>query len=100
MSSVVERILEVARQRSRVSGCPQPQETVLRAVVEYVVDRVRGTRGELMTLPVAPIRRLFPHKWIITPCIVAWLGLQDCVFSFGNGKVILRLSCVREKLGI
>jgi len=72
----------------------------LHIVVAYVVDRVLGARGELVTVSVAPLRRQFPRMHIRAPCIAAWLGLQDCVFAHRQGKVILYLSCVREKLRI
>jgi len=100
-ADVVERALEVARQRgARAQYCSSPNAELLYAAVKYVVDRAMNTKGELMTVPAAPIRRLFPHEYIRANCIVAWLGLEDCVFTRRQGKVILYLGCVREKLGI
>jgi len=100
-SDVVERIYRQVKQRgARAPYCPPPKADVLHIVVAYVVDRVLGARGELATVSVAPLRRQFPRMHIRAPCIAAWLGLEDCVFSFGTGKVIFRLACVKEKLGL
>jgi len=97
VADVVERVYRQARS---APGCSKPQEAVLRAVVEYAVDRIVHTRGELVSLPVAPIRRLFPRVHLRARCIAAWLGLDECIVMLGPGRVILSLPCVREKLGL
>jgi len=96
-ADVVERVY---RQVRSVLGCPKPSPALLRAVVEYVVDRVMHTRGEVATITVAPIRRRHPHERISAKCIPPWLGVEDCVFERKGGKVILYVKCVREKLGL
>jgi len=99
VADVVERVFEAARNRP-TPGCSKPPPGVLYFIVKYVVDRVRGTRGELVTIPVAPVHRLYPREYLRARCIAAWLGAEDCVMMHGEGKVVLRLSCVKERLGL
>jgi len=96
-ADVVERVYRQARS---ALGCPKPQEAVLRSVVEHVVRIAMRTKGEYMTVTIRPLRRLYSHIRFTAPCVVAWLGLQDCVFEYKGGRAVLRLPCVREKLGI
>jgi len=100
-ADVVEKVYKEIRQRgARAPYCPPPDSEILRAVVAFVVDRVARTKGELVSIPVAPVHRLHPRARISAKCVVAWLGLEDCVVMQKGGKAILRLSCVKEKLGI
>jgi len=98
VADVVERLVQQAR--SHVTGCPKPGPEILRAVIEYAVNRIVHTRGELVTLTVAPIHRLYPREYLRAQCIAAWLGVSDCIVIRGEGKVVLRLSCVKERLGL
>jgi len=96
-ADVVERVFETSR---RALGCPKPSLVETRAMVEYVINRVRGTRGELVTLSMRLIKRYLTKQHLALRCIILWLGVEDCVFSLGDGKAILYAKCAREKLGL
>jgi len=96
---VVERVFEAARNRP-TPGCSKPPLGVLYFIVKYVVDRVIHTRGELVSIPVAPMHRKHPREHISAKCVVAWLGLEDCVYERKSGRVVLSLPCVKERLGL
>jgi len=101
MSAVVADVVErVYRQARNAPWCPKPSPVLLRAVVEYVVDRVMHTRGELVSIPVAPVHRKHPRERICARCVAAWLGLEDCVHEYKDGRAVLRLPCVKERLGL
>jgi len=98
-ADVVERIYRQARS---ALGCPKPPPGELRALSTYVVDKVMHTRGEYVTLSTRLLRRYVSAKLrLAVKCVIAWLGLEDCVaLRMRDSKVVLSLSCVKEKLGI
>jgi len=96
-ADVVERVY---RQVRSTLGCPKPTLGELRALVTYVVNRVRNTRGEYVTLSMRLIKRYLTKRHFALRCVVTWLGVKDCVYERKGGKVILSLSCVRQKLGL
>jgi len=100
-ADVVERVYRQVRQRgARAPYCLPPASEILRAVVEYVVNRVAHTRGELVTLSMRLIKRYLTKRHFALRCIVTWLGVEDCIYERKSGKVILHAKCVKEKLGI
>jgi len=96
-SDVVERVYRQARS---ALGCPKPPLGELRAVVAYIVDRIVHTKGGLVTLSMRLIKPYLTKRHYALRCVVTWLGVEDCVYERKGGKVILSLSCVRQKLGL
>jgi len=99
VTDVIQQVYKLARPSL---GCPLPPRPDLYLIVAYVVDVVRSTRGELVTLNTKHIRLHSRYRLPSINCLAAWFNAEDCVFSYNkrDHKVIFSRACLLQKLGL